>query len=86
MVQWLRLLAPNAGGPGSIPDHGPRSYMPQLRVCMPQERWKIPQATTKTQNSQINKYFFKNNFKITHTILSKCDICCDMRPQQIILK
>ena len=27
---------------------------------MPQQRLKIPRASTKTQHSQINKYFFKN--------------------------
>ena len=31
VVQWLRLHAPNAGGPGSIPGQGTRSHMPQLR-------------------------------------------------------
>ena len=35
-VQWLRLNTPNAVDPGSIPDQGTRSHMPQLRVCMPQ--------------------------------------------------
>ena len=33
-VQGLRLCTPNAGGPGSIPGQGTRSYMPQLRVHM----------------------------------------------------
>ena len=56
MVQWLRLHAPNAGGPGSIPGQGTKSHMLQLRVRMPQ--LKVPRATTKTQHSQINKYFF----------------------------
>ncbi|TEA41399.1 hypothetical protein DBR06_SOUSAS7910076, partial [Sousa chinensis] len=42
VVQWLRLHAPNAGGPGLIPDWGTRSHMPQL---------KIPHAATKTQCS-----------------------------------
>ena len=33
MVQWLKFLAPNAGGPGSIPGQGTRSHMlPQLRL------------------------------------------------------
>ncbi|TEA39728.1 hypothetical protein DBR06_SOUSAS3410210, partial [Sousa chinensis] len=32
VVQWLRLQAPNAGGPGSIPGQGTRSYMPQLKI------------------------------------------------------
>ena len=27
VVQWLRLHAPNAGGPGSIPGQGTRSHM-----------------------------------------------------------
>ena len=39
VVQWLRLRAPNAGGPGSIPAQGT----------------KIPHAATKTRGSQINK-------------------------------
>ena len=36
MVQWLRLCALNAGGPGLIPGQGTITYRPQLRVCMPQ--------------------------------------------------
>ena len=31
VVQWLRLRAPNAGGPGSIPGQGTRSRMLQRR-------------------------------------------------------
>ena len=31
VVQWLGLCPPNAGGIGSIPGQGIRSYMPQLR-------------------------------------------------------
>ena len=31
MVQWLRLSAPNAGGPGSIPDKGTLPHMSQPR-------------------------------------------------------
>ena len=31
VVQWLRLCAPNAGGPGSIPGQGTRSHKQQLR-------------------------------------------------------
>ena len=37
VVQWLGLHAPNAGGPGSIPGQGPRSY----------------NVTTKTQHNPI---------------------------------
>ncbi|TEA33475.1 hypothetical protein DBR06_SOUSAS3910016, partial [Sousa chinensis] len=27
VVQWMRLCAPSAGGPGSIPGQGTRSHM-----------------------------------------------------------
>ena len=37
---WLRLHAPNVRGPGLIPGQGTRSHMLQLRVHMPQQRWK----------------------------------------------
>ena len=36
--------------------------MPQLTVQMP--RLKIPCAATKTQHSQINKYFLKRNDRV----------------------
>ena len=49
MLQWLRLRAPNAGGPGLTPGQGARFRMPQL---------KIPHTATKTPCSQ-NKYFKK---------------------------
>ena len=31
VIQWLRLPAPNAGDPGSIPCQGTRSHMLQLK-------------------------------------------------------
>ena len=40
VVNWLRLCTPNAGGPGSIPDHGTRFHMLKLRASMP--KLKIP--------------------------------------------
>ena len=52
VIQWLRLPAPNAGGPGSVLVQGTRS-------CMPQCRSKILRATTKIWYSQLNKYFLK---------------------------
>ena len=54
MAQWIRLCAPDAGGPVSIPDQGTRSHMSQLRVHMPQLR-SLP-AATKTRHNQIKKY------------------------------
>ena len=44
MVQWLRLHAPNAGGPGLIPGLGTRSHMLQLR--------SLPAATKTWQNER----------------------------------
>ena len=35
VVQWLRLLNPNAGGVGLIPARGTRSRMPQLLIKDP---------------------------------------------------
>ena len=54
VVQWLRLQAPNAGGPGLIPGQGTRSHMPQLRAHILQ--LKISSVATKTWYSQISKY------------------------------
>ena len=50
LVQWLRVCAPNAEGPGSIPGQRTRSHTPQLRVCMPQ--------LSPAWHSEI-KFFFK---------------------------
>ena len=48
VAQWLRFLAPNAGGPGSIPGGGTRFHMPQPRVYTP---WpKISHASTKIKD------------------------------------
>ena len=38
VVQQLRLHAPSAGGPGSVPSQGTKSHRPQPRVPMPQLR------------------------------------------------
>ena len=46
VVQWLRVRAPNAGGPCSIPGQGTSSHTLQL---------KIPPATIRMQYTQINK-------------------------------
>ena len=37
VVQWLRLGAPNAGNPGSIPGQGTRAHMPQVRSSTAQK-------------------------------------------------
>ena len=48
VVQWLRLHAPKAGGPGSISGQGTGSHKLQLRVHKPQ--LKIPHAMMKMQD------------------------------------
>ena len=50
-VQGLKLHAPNSGKPGLIPGGGTRSYMQQLKVCMPQEL-KIPHAAMKIEDQK----------------------------------
>ena len=46
VVQWLRLCAPNAGGPGSLPSQGTRSHVLQQKILC---------APNKTCCSQISK-------------------------------
>ena len=61
-VQWLRLHVPNAGNLVLIPTQGIRPHSLQFRVCM--LYLKVPQATAKTQCSEINKNItIKSNFK-----------------------
>ena len=51
-VQWLGLRAPNAGGSGLIAEE--TSFLiRKLDPTCQQGRSKTPQATTKTQSSQI---------------------------------
>ena len=44
VLKWLICLIPSAEGPDSIPGRGARSYMLQLRVCMPQLRDLVSQT------------------------------------------
>ena len=48
-----KTLCSQCGGPGLISCQGTRSHMPQL---------KILHAATKTQHSQVNKYFKKYSY------------------------
>lgn len=50
----LRLHAPSAAGPGSIPGQGTRFPMPHLKIL--HNATKIPRAVAKSWQSQINKY------------------------------
>ena len=60
VVHWLRLLAPNARGLGSILGQGTRSHKPHLKErahCKEDQR--SCKVTAKTRRSQINIYIFK---------------------------
>ena len=46
VILWLRHRAPSPGGLGSIPGHGTRSHIPQL---------KIPRATTMIKDPACSK-------------------------------
>ena len=76
VILWLRLRAPSAARLGLIPGQGTRSDMLHLRVHTPQ--LKIPRAatkiedlsaTTKSQHSQINYWFFKADVVLFSFIL-----------------
>ena len=41
-VQWLRLHAPSAGGPGSIPGQKTRSHMQQLKILHATKKTEEP--------------------------------------------
>ena len=70
VVQWLRLWAPNAGAPCSIPGQGTGCYTPQLRIH--KLKLKIPRATAKTWCSQINnKFFYKSKNMVRWAVDSR---------------
>ena len=61
MVMWLRLHAPNSGGPGSIPTQGTRSHMhattksSHAATKEPESQLRSLPPATKTPHNQINK-------------------------------
>ena len=54
VVQWVRLHAPNTGGPGSIPGWGTRSRM-HAATRSPHAATKTRSSLHKQTNKQINK-------------------------------
>ena len=69
VAQWLRLLAPNAGGPGSIPDQGTRSHVPHLRVRMPQRRPRSYMLQLSPGAAKwINNFFFSMKVSLFLTV------------------
>ena len=49
VLQWLRLKAPKARGPGSIPGQGTRSHMPQPKILHATMKMENP----KTRNQDL---------------------------------
>ena len=49
VVQWLRLLAPNAGGMGLIPGQGSKTHV------APKTQHKPPPHTKKIEKEWVNK-------------------------------
>ena len=94
VVQWWRLCAPKAGGPGLIPSQETRFphattkslyatikslHAETERSHMPQ--LKIPQVTTKTQCNQINKTL-KKRLSTPNTLKVYHTRQCKSRPFQ----
>ena len=45
VVQWLRLCAPSAGNPGSIPGQGTRAHCPNQEFACHKEKWEKGQRS-----------------------------------------
>ena len=76
VVQWLRLLAPNAGGLGLIPGQGTRSHMPQLKMsCAMIKSWRSQNKQNKKNYQQCRKKRNTNRkpTRIPATSISEAD-------------
>ena len=47
VVQWLRLRAPNAGGPGLVPGQGTEAHRLQLRIPFATRKVRDPAESNK---------------------------------------
>ena len=57
VVQWLRICAPNAGGPGLIPGQVTRFLMPQLRPDTAKKKKSLTRyQQAKSSNIEIGLY------------------------------
>ena len=75
MVQWVRLRAPNAGGPASIPGQGTRSRMhaatKSLHAATKSLRAQLRDLTLQLRPStiKINKFFLKKTILGTSLVV-----------------
>ena len=70
LVQWLRLLTPNAVGPGLITDQGTRSHVMQLRVLEKEMAthssilvWRIPWTEAPGSLQSIRSHGVRTSLK-----------------------
>ena len=86
MVQWLRLHAPHAGGPGWIPGQGTRPHRLQLRpsaaryilkeskqrlVVHNQHLAKYPARTSTVKELNLQRRIFTQHHPVTHITLKR---------------
>ena len=97
VVQWVRLCASNAGGPGSIPGQRTRSSMhaatknPHATTKNPHAAMKIPRTVTKSQaqpkqkNKQTNIFLkaFPRNSSSSADTLAKVASCVHCQVEAI---
>ena len=85
VVQWLRLSAPNEGTLDLIPVQGTSVWKPQLKILHTATR--ILRATTKTQHSQINFFFFLKKYWKSHPIsrlTENQNLHCHKTPHELV--
>ena len=80
VVQWLRLLTLNAGGLGSIPGQGTRSYLLQLRVHILQ--LKILEAAAKMLACVLRPFRHVQLFSTPRTIARQAPLSMGFSRQE----
>ena len=60
VVQWVKLRAPNAGGPSSIPGWGTRFYMHATTKSLHAATKRPCMLQLRPGTAKINKQIFKN--------------------------
>ena len=82
VVQWVKLPAPNSGGPSLIPGQGARSHLPQLKILHATMKIKDPRAAAKTWHSQKKKKDLSE--KQRHFVFNS--LSGDLSPLKLLLK
>ena len=69
MVQWLRLHAPNTGGPGSIPGQGTRSHGLQLEDSTYHSKHRRSHVPQLRPSAAKYIYIYTHTHTHTHTYI-----------------